>query len=113
MNQYLMTIITTAIVIVLILQYIKTSCQPQVHVYPGCPNIPSSQYTDTPSGRCLLDCDKYSDSCYQECNKEENCVRRCYQIKAQCYMHCLGQQVQSSSEDCGCTQNQCKYVCLK
>jgi hypothetical protein len=99
----LAVIVAAAIVVIaVLLDHLKRNCN---SVNRGCPSIPSSQYTDTPSGQCLLKCDQYSDDCYQNCNpKDEECIRQCYQVKAHCYMNCLGSQQESfdGNSDCGC-----------
>ena len=86
-NYYVLATISLVVLILAItvlVSYLK--CKPT-----SCPNIPSSQYTGTPTGRCLLACDQSSDSCYQNCDpKDEDCIRGCYQMKASCYMNCLG-----------------------
>ena len=100
----LAVVVATAIVIIAVLiHHLKRNCNPIVQL--SCPNIPSSKYTDTPSGVCLLGCDQYSDVCYQNCDpRDESCIRRCYQIKAQCYMDCLGPQQENftGNDNCGC-----------
>lgn len=72
-------------------------CQPVIHVTAGCPNIPASKYTDTPVGKCLLECDQNSDACYNRCNaKDDLCIGNCYQQKAACYMQCLSSNATES-----------------
>ena len=98
-NLVLAVIVAATIIIITVL--LKKSCV--VQVYPSCPNIPSSQYTNTPTGKCLLDCDQYSDDCYQKCDpKDEDCIGQCYQLKAHCYMSCLGPQQDTCSNNCNC-----------
>jgi len=100
-NYLILAVIVATAVIAVLLSYLKKNCNPIVQV--SCPNIPSAQYTDTPVGRCLLECDQYSDDCYQNCNKNEDCIRQCYQLKAHCYMRCLGpQQENFGGGECGC-----------
>ncbi len=107
-QNYVVVVVVVAIAVVvivgLLMYYMQKHC-PVVQVYPSCPNIPSSQYTDTPTGVCLLDCDQYSDACYRKCNSNEDCIRRCYQTKANCYMSCLGNQQEkfTSGGMCGCS----------
>ncbi|KKM03059.1 hypothetical protein LCGC14_1778210 [marine sediment metagenome] len=97
----IVAVIAAAVVVIvgLVVWYLRKNCQPM-----SCPNVPASQYTDTPTGVCLLDCDQYSDVCYCNCNpKDEDCIRRCYQMKANCYIKCLGnQQERFSNAVCGC-----------
>lgn len=101
--------LATIIITVFVMMYfLKKNCKPVVQVYPSCPNIPSSQYTDTPEGLCLLNCDQYSDVCYRNCDpKDDECIRECYRIKAQCYMDCMNKErftsnTETNNVTCGC-----------
>lgn len=106
MSNNLTVVVVVAVAVVLIIallfQYLKNACPTVVQIYPACPNIPSAECTDTPTGRCLFDCDQYTNECYDKCDpKDIDCIRKCYDIKANCYMNCLG----NSSEvavGCGC-----------
>ena len=88
--------ITLVIIVALFVHYIRTSCKNIVRV------CPTQQCPDTPAGICLMDCDQISDVCYRNCDpKDEICVRGCYQLKAECYMKCLGPPKETFG-DCGC-----------
>ena len=69
-----------------------------------CPTTPSSEYTDTPMGKCLYTCDQTCDACYVKCDPQaEECIGKCYREKSDCYMNCLGTEVESfCSTTCGC-----------
>ena len=101
MEKYMLILII--IVIIGIILLLDKKCAGTIK----CPDIPSSQYTHTPVGACLLKCDQASDICYRNCNpNDEECIRDCYQIKAHCYMQCVGKQ--SETTDCGCGSNNIK-----
>lgn len=68
--------------------------------HPTCNN----STLDVNTSKCLCDCDTLSDDFYTKCNNDTNCIKKCYELKAQCYMNCLGTKCHSapSKETCGC-----------
>ena len=88
MRDHTLIIVAIIAATAVIIFVFKRSC-PMVQGCPSCPTVSSSQYANTPVGLCLLDCDQYSDVYYRNCNKDEECIRRCYEIKTKCYMDCL------------------------
>ena len=57
---------------------------------------------DNETSACLCDCDDWSDYCYNNCNNNPNCIKKCYEIKAQCYMACLGTSCNVEPSECNC-----------
>jgi len=74
---------------ILIATFFTKPCTKMVTIYPDCPTMPPIEYSDSPHGMCLLECDKYSNKCYSACNGDEDCIKNCYAVKAECYTNCL------------------------
>ena len=64
----------------------------------------STQYTNTPVGLCLWQCDQYCDKGYTSCKPNDDCcIRECYAQKAECYRKCLGNVANNDADGgCGC-----------
>lgn len=98
--KLLLVIVATTVVMVtiVIVDYFRKSCKGEYK----CPDIPSSECNDSPTGKCLLKCDQASDECYKKCNGSDLCIQQCYQQKSQCYISCLGDTKDFCQASCGC-----------
>ena len=83
-------ILSLAIVILIILfvMYMQKSCKPVIKINSSCPVVDPGSYSNSPLGQCMLSCDRESDECYNQCNGDTECIKKCYERKTVCYSQC-------------------------
>lgn len=78
-------IITICVLVVIVAYLLNRECGGTVKIYPACSNTVDK----TAEGICLKNCDNVNDRCYDTCNGNTECIKHCYEQKAECYASCL------------------------